>query len=193
MSFPQRIFTIFLTSSTTIDFTNNSLASSLAGLTIRDNSNSVNKSAASVIQTTNVKNVIKENHNGLSTTVEDNNNVIVSQITENVSTSNIGSNLTDSIHKKPSKEIKSTLADEAEYTIPPAIAEDVLREMLANKPSQDLLEELEPPPINTNGKGDNSSSKFKGDSLNHEKIGEFSEPNKNSVKKNNLLISSGTI
>ncbi|CAI2176447.1 16386_t:CDS:2 [Funneliformis geosporum] len=186
-------FTICLTSSTTIDFTNNSLASSLAGLTIRDNSD--NRPTASVVQATSIKNSIKENHNGLSTTVEDNNNIIFSQITNDISTTNIGSsiasNLSDSIHKKSSKEIKSTLADEAEYTIPPAIAEDVLREMLANKPSQDLLEELEPPPVTTNGKGDNSSSKFKGDSVNHEKIGESSEPSKNSVKKNNLLISSG--
>ncbi|CAG8528834.1 7925_t:CDS:2 [Funneliformis mosseae] len=187
-------FTICLTSSTTIDFTNNSLASSLAGLTIRDNSD--NRPTASVVQATSIKNpTVKEIHNGLSTTIEDNNNIIFSQITNDVSTTNIGStitsNLSDSIHKKSSKEIKSTLADEAEYTIPPAIAEDVLREMLANKPSQDLLEELEPPSVTTNGKGDNSSSKFKGDSVNHEKIGESSEQSKNSVKKNNLLISSG--
>jgi hypothetical protein len=156
------------------------------------------------VQATTVKNIIKENLNGLSKSVDDDNNDDnnnnISQITEDISSSNIGSSTTtittsnssDLINKKSSKEIKSTLADEAEYTIPPAIAEDVLREMLANKPSQDLLEELEPPPVNTNGKGDNSSSKFKGDSLNHEKIGEFSEPTKNSVKKNNLLISSGT-
>ncbi|CAG8577358.1 12183_t:CDS:2 [Rhizophagus irregularis] len=158
-SHSQDNFTIRLTSSKTVDFTNNSLASSLAGLTIHDNSNSDNKPAAS--------------------------------ISEDISSKNIGSNSTDLINKK-SKEIKSTLADEAEYTIPPAIAEDVLREMLANKPSQDLLEELEPPSVNTNGKGDNSSSKFKGDSVNHEKIGEFSEPTKISVNKNNLLILSGT-
>ncbi|GES93890.1 hypothetical protein GLOIN_2v268400 [Rhizophagus clarus] len=164
------------------DFTNNSLASSLAGLTIHDNSNSDNKPAASVAQATTVKNIIKENLNGLSKSVDDDddndndNNIIISQITEDIPSPNIGSsttttlNSTDLINKKSSKEIKSTLADEAEYTIPPAIAEDVLRKMLANKPSQDLLEELEPSPVNTNGKGDNSSSKFKGDSVNHEKI-----------------------
>ncbi|CAG8529445.1 10430_t:CDS:2, partial [Scutellospora calospora] len=73
------------------------------------------------------------------------------------------------------------------------IAEDVLREMLANKPSQDLLEELESPAVVTNGKGENSSSKFKGDSLNHEKNGESSEPSKSINKKNNLLILSGMI
>ncbi|CAB4462577.1 unnamed protein product [Rhizophagus irregularis] len=156
------------------DFTNNSLASSLAGLTIHDNSNSDNKPAASVVQATTVKNIVKENLNGLSKSVDDDDNDVdinknISQISEDISSKNIGSNSTDLINKK-SKEIKSTLADEAEYTIPPAIAEDVLREMLANKPSQDLLEELEPPSVNTNGKGDNSSSKFKGDSVNHEKI-----------------------
>ncbi|RIA80204.1 hypothetical protein C1645_12672 [Glomus cerebriforme] len=162
------------------DFTNNSLASTLAGLTIHENSNSDNKPATSIIQATTVKNTVKENLNELSKTVEDdnnddninnnnnynyNNNNQITEITINTSSNSI-----DSINKKSSKEIKSTLADEAEYTIPPSIAEDVLREMLANKPSQELLEELETSPVNTNGKGDNSSSKFKGDSVNHEKI-----------------------
>src|SRR5207237_10044003 len=119
-------FIIRLTSSTNIDFTNNSLASSLAGLTIHDNSNSVNNKPASVVHSMTVKNTVKENLNELSKTVEDDDNA---QITEDIlsSITSASSNSSDSIHKKSSKEIKSTLTDETEYTIPPSIAEDVLR------------------------------------------------------------------
>ncbi|CAG8442963.1 17912_t:CDS:2 [Cetraspora pellucida] len=176
-------FTIHLTSST-IDFSNNSLASSLANLTIRDSPSLDSITTASVVQATKVKNT----HNSLSRTIEN-----YSPAVEEKSGSIKIAGTAESTRKRTSKDIKSTLADEAEYTIPPAIAEDVLREMLANKPSQDLLEELEPPTVVTNGKGENSSSKFKGDSVNHEKNGESSEPSKSSNKKNNLLILSGMI
>ncbi|CAG8640604.1 1747_t:CDS:2 [Gigaspora margarita] len=169
-------FTIHLTNP--IDFSNNSLASSLANLTIRDSPSLDSITTASVVQATTVKNT----HNSLSRAIDENHNPAV----EIAGTA-------ESTRKRTSKDIKSTLADEAEYTIPPAIAEDVLREMLANKPSQDLLEELEPPAVVTNGKGENSSSKFKGDSVNHEKNGESSEASKSSNKKNNLLILSGMI
>ncbi|CAG8698890.1 16188_t:CDS:1, partial [Racocetra fulgida] len=177
-------FTIHLTSST-IDFSNNSLASSLANLTIRDSSSLDSMTTASVVQATTVKNA----HNSLSRTIDENYNPAVEETSGSIKIAGTA----ESTRKRTPKDIKSTLADEAEYTIPPAIAEDVLREMLANKPSQDLLEELEPPAVVTNGKGENSSSKFKGDSVNHEKNGESSEPSKSSNKKNNLLILSGMI
>ncbi|CAG8666859.1 28867_t:CDS:2 [Dentiscutata erythropus] len=177
-------FTIHLTSST-IDFSNNSLASSLANLTIRDSPSLDSITTASVVQATTVKNT----HNSLSRAIDENYNPAVEETSGLIKIAGTA----ESTRKRTSKDIKSTLADEAEYTIPPAIAEDVLREMLANKPSQDLLEELEPPAVVTNGKGENSSSKFKGDSVNHEKNGESSEASKSSNKKNNLLILSGMI
>ncbi|CAG8487756.1 16543_t:CDS:2 [Acaulospora colombiana] len=173
-------YTIRLTTST-IDFTDNSLASSLASLSVRDPSSSDCMPSASVVQATTVKNNAKEIHYELSKNYEENSNSSVEDVS-------INTKKNESIRKKTSKEIKSTLADEAEYTIPAAIAEDVLREMLANKPSQDLIEELEPTPVITNGKGENSSSKL---TVNHEKNGESSEANKRSVKKNNVLIPSG--
>ncbi|CAG8663517.1 2583_t:CDS:2, partial [Acaulospora morrowiae] len=174
-------YTIRLTTST-IDYTNNSLASSLASLSVRDSSSSDCIPTASVVQATTVKNIVKETNNEMSKNCEENFNTCVEEASINTGKNEL-------VRKKTSKEIKSTLADEAEYTIPAAIAEDVLREMLANKPSQDLLEELEPTPVITNGKGENSSSKF---TVNHEKNGESSETSKSSIKKNNLLISSGT-
>ncbi|CAG8540948.1 5961_t:CDS:2 [Diversispora eburnea] len=146
-------YNIRLTTST-IDFTNNSLANSLSGLSIRDSSDCI--PTASVVQATTVKNISlnKESPNG---------------DTCSSPSSPPPQDKNESIHKKTSKEIKSTLADESEYTIPPAIAEDVLREMLANKPSQDLLEELESTPVIINGKNENSSLKCKVDSVTHEK------------------------
>jgi len=100
-----------------MDFTNNTLASSFANLSIRDeNSKSAQKNPISF----------------------------------------------ETLKKKTTKELNTTLAGKSEYTIPPAIAEDVLREMLANKPTKDLLEELESTPILTNGKSENNSSKVKG-------------------------------
>ncbi|CAG8628100.1 4432_t:CDS:1, partial [Scutellospora calospora] len=71
-------FTIHLTSST-IDFSNNSLASSLANLTIRDSPSLDSITTASVVQATTVKNTVKETRNSLSRTIEENYNPAVEE------------------------------------------------------------------------------------------------------------------
>nr|CAG8562149.1 10328_t:CDS:10 [Entrophospora candida] len=119
-----------------------------------------NKLNTSVVQSTIVKNS-KENNDEDKT----NDNGLLKSFEENENSKSVQKKPIsfETLKKKTTKEINITLADKSEYTIPPAIAEDVLREMLANKPTKDLLEELESAPVLTNGKSENSSSsKIKG-------------------------------